>query len=611
MTTWWWRAKGGGGAGSGTLGDPFNGAKTLDGKINDGTIAAGDTIEFHHSHGPVTVATDSADWPSTASASTALASGSKGGPTTTGASRYTNVQGIIFGTSYGADSTASGRIFSFANATGGGYAFDMRGTTLATRMFAALRAKGEGIVIRGLKVYTPDWGYICDDSVDPPVTRIAPVSGLQAEQVSSENGGIYLFGNGNTLEDWEVDGGQKWCRYGVLFLVSAELVTTATGGLHGYLQDGVAIGCLTGLEVQPHGSGTNPYHLEKPTFVTVRRNIIRDPGWGRSTLHLPTGSGNSAAHGNGIGVQGRFFGGCLVYLNEVYGDVQDAFAVGSAAGAMVFLNYSHDIGQTSYSEWYSPSAGVWDTRTVTGSAEGNHFKLGLASRDGTGPSTWLGSDGTAATAGSSLQVDEMRNVCAHNVGRNANGAGIVGNSGRGLTIHANEIYDARGPCLNLFVSNTARGTYWVTHNFFRKTEGDGTGGSSNFAGLIQANCHVHLYNNIFWSNPSISSNRDLRWNSATLLGKDKNVMVTNRADGTGYDSTGDMDATARTAAQSYVLTTVSANPVSFSGGGLPPGNALRGAGIAKHAAGRSFGTKHDLLGALLDTSAPDVGPIDS
>lgn len=611
MATYWWKRKDGGGAGTGSQGDPFNGAKVLDQRINDGTIVDGDIIEFNHTHGQVTLASDGADWANTTAVTSGFSMSS--GPTTTGGTRWTNVKGIVFGTSQGIGSSATNLTFSFSNVTGSGYAFDMRGaTTNSQRMIAALRIKGEGITVRGFKCYPPDWSYICDDSVDPPTTRITPAAGIQAEQTSNENCGLLVFGNGNTIEDCEVDGTDGWCRYGIMMYVSGAGITDASSFMTGYCQDNVVIGVCTGIEVQAFGgggTGLSGYHLEKPTIVHFRRNLVHSFCWGRSTLHLPTGSGNSAAHGNGLGVQGRFFGGCLVYENEVYGDTQDGVACGSACGTMVFKNYLHDIGQSSYNEWYWTGS-VWDTRTVTSSTEGNGIKMGLGSRDNIGPTTWQGTDGTASTSTSTLMVDELRNVAARNVIRNMNGAGITLNCGRGNVIHANEIIGTLGPGINLTLSPTAtqRGQVMVTHNFVKKTAGDGTGGTSNFAILIQQGVYVNMYNNVFWSNNATGTNRDLRWTStATLVGKDKNVMVTNRADGTGYNTTGDMDATARTDAQTYVQTTVGTGPVTFTGGGYASGSLLN-AGSDRRGTSRAFGCSRNLLDQALD-STPNVGPI--
>jgi hypothetical protein len=610
MATYWWKKKVGVSTGSGTFADPWNGAKVLDGKNNDGTVNNGDTVEFHHGDGAVTLASDGADWACTASISTRLLPGDSQGTTSTSATRYTNVRGILFGTSMGPESTASGITFSFNNVTGSGFAIDMRGATSTTqRMFAALRIKGEDIVVTGLKVNPPDWAYICDHSVDPPITRIAPISGLQAEQVSHENGALWVYGNGNTIENCEVDGSDGWCRYGIMMYVSAEGVPTASANKVGYVRNNTFRGCLTHFEIQAYGTGTNGYHLEKPTYVHAYGNTSVNFCWGRSALHLPTTTGNAASHGNGIGVQGRFFGGCFVYQNVITGDVQDAIAVGSSAGTMVYKNYIYDIGQPTYTEWYANGT-VWDTRVVTNTGDaGNGIKLGLTNRDGTSPSTWLGTDGTANTTTASLQVAELRNVCAHNVIHNTNGSGVTLNNGRGALIHGNQITDPRGAGLLLSMApdTTKRGQVMVTHNYVKKTDGDGTNGSSNFACNIQSGVHVSLYNNIFWSNPAISAHEDLRWAGATLIGKDKNVMVTNRAVGTGYNTTGDMNATARTDAQTYTNVTVATGPVTFTGGGFSSGSLLN-AGSDRIASTRTFRCSKNLVDAVLD-STPNVGPV--
>jgi hypothetical protein len=498
--------------------------------------------------------------------------------------------------------------------TGSGYAFDMRGaTTNSQRMIAALRIKGEGITVTGFKCYPPDWAYICDHSVDPPTTRIAGVSGSQAEQMSNENCGLFVFGNGNTIEDCEIDGSDGWCRYGIMMFVSGAGISDASDDTIGYLRNNTVIGVLTGMECQQYGgggTGNSAYALEKPTFVHIYGNLIHTPCWGRSTIHLPTGSGNSAAHGNGIGVQGRYFGGCLVYRNEIYGDTQDGIACGSACGVMVLENYIHDLGQDNYDEWYyNTGSARWDTRNVTSSTEGNGIKLGLNARDNIGPTTWLGTDGTASTSTLTLMVAECRNIAARNVIRNVNGSGITLNAGRGCVIHANEIIDMRGVGINLTLSPQTgnRGQVIVSHNFVKKLSGDSSGGTSNFCISCNTGNYVHMYNNVFWSNNSISTNRDCRWAGATLVGKDKNVMVTNRADGSGYSTSGDMDATARTDAQTYVQTTVSTGPISFSGGGYASGSLLN-AGTDRRASTRSFGCARNLLGEALD-STPNVGPI--
>jgi hypothetical protein len=160
----------------------------------------------------------------------------------------------------------------------------------------------------------------------------------------------------------------------------------------------------------------------------------------------------------------------------------------------------------------------------------------------------------------------------------------------------------------LFVSpSTDRGLVMVTHNYVKKTDGDATAGSTNFACNVQAGVNLYMYNNVFWSNSAISTHRDLRWAGATLIDKNKNVMVSNRADGTGYNTTGDMDATARTDAQTYTLATYNTTTHEITGGGYSSGSLLN-AGVDVRATVKSFGSHRNLLGDLLD-STPNVGPI--
>jgi hypothetical protein len=594
--TVYWTAKSGAGTGAGTVGDPYNGARALSDAIAAGSVAPWSRIVFDDANGAVTIASDGADWPSTAAVSSGFSQGSaRNGGTT-------DPRGIIFGDNMVATSKASKLWFDFGD--GSTTSIDWSGASnINRRAWAGLRVQGEQIVITGLKIEPPNWSYIIDASTG--ATRIAGTSG-DAELRSFENNGIIAFGNGNHIHNCHVVGDKTWSRYGILMCVAEEGVSGASSGLRGSVAFCTASGCLSGMQVQTFGA--TGYDLEIPTGCDVHHNEFTAPGWGHSTfLDLSvSGSGNAAGHGNGIGIQGKFFGGVLIYANTITGGYQDGIAAGVSAGAVCADNYIYDLNRTTNrSEWYWTGS-AWAVRTLT-NTEGNGIKTGLANKDRKSGSTWLGTDGTAAAGTDSLFVAELRPIVVRNIIRNVQGAGVTSNESNGGFIHANEIVDPQGAGILLVgLSKTAdlsrESNWYISHNFVEKSV---TGGSS-WCFRMESNTNnigrAWLYNNIFW--PGASQNLMFVGSGYTATGA-KNVFVQGTISGT-YSTANDLtDAGSKTAAQAYVT---SASGVKTSAG-LPAANALRTAGtVTPQTGARTYGCYLDFRGVALHATTPCVGP---
>jgi hypothetical protein len=601
--TVYWTAKSGAGTGAGTVGDPYNGARALSDAIAAGSVAPWSRIVFDDANGAVTIASDGADWPSTAAVSSGFSQGSaRNGGTT-------DPRGIIFGDNMVATSKASKLWFDFGD--GSTTSIDWSGASnINRRAWAGLRVQGEQIVITGLKIEPPNWSYIIDASTG--ATRIAGTSG-DAELRSFENNGIIAFGNGNHIHNCHVVGDKTWSRYAIMNCVAEEGVTGASSGLRGSVSFCTATGCLSGMQVQTFGA--TGYDLEIPTGCDIHHNEFSDPGWGNSTwLDLSvSGSGNAAAHGNGIGIQGKFFGGVLIYANTITGGYQDGIAAGVAAGAVIADNYIYDLNRTSTRSHWAWNGSTWAVTTVANNvnstAEGNGIKTGLRDKDRKSGATWLGTDGTAATGADSLFVAELRPIVVRNIIRNVNSSGITSNESNGGFIHANEIVDPQGAGILLVgsrgitdASQSREGNWYISHNFVKKTV---TGGSSwviRFESATNNTGRSWLYNNIFW--PGASQNLAFVGSTYTATGA-KNVWVQGTISGT-YSTANDLtDSGSKTAAQAYVT---SASGVKTSAG-LPAANALRTAGtVTPQTGARTYGCYLDFRGVALHATTPCVGP---
>jgi hypothetical protein len=389
--------------------------------------------------------------------------------------------------------------------------------------------------------------------------------------------------------------------------VAEEGVTGASSGLRGSVSYCTATGVLSGMQVQTFGA--TGYDLEIPTGCDVYGNSFSAPGWGHSTwLDLSvSGSGNAAGHGNGIGIQGKFFGGVLIYGNTITGGFQDGIAAGVSAGAVVSDNYVYDLNRTTNrSEWYWNGT-AWAVRTLT-NTEGNGIKTGLSNKDRISPSTWLGTDGTAATATDSLEVAELRPIVLRNIIHNTQGAAITSNESNGGFIAGNEVVDPQGAgILIVGIAKSAglsrESNWFLAHNFVKKTVTGGASWVVRFESGTNNIGRAWVYNNIFW--PGASQNLMFVGSGFTISASYKNVFVQGTITGT-YDTTNDLtDSTSKADAQLYVL---SASGVKTSAG-LPVGNSLRTAGsVTPQTSARTHGCYLDFRGTALHATTPCVGP---
>jgi hypothetical protein len=599
-TTYYWKAKTVGGAGAGTVGDPFNGARALNDAIAAGTVTAGDIVEFDYSDGACTIASEGADWPNTASITTRFSSGSARNSGTT------NPAGIIIGSNMVATSTASGIWFKFDSSQ---TAVNWSGASNTNRRaWAGIRFQGEGIVVTGCKVIPPNWSYIRDPSTG--ATRCPNVNG-NAEDASYENHGLIVFGNGCHIHDCHIDGDKTWSGVGILAMAAEEGVTGATSNLRGSVSYCTVNGTITGIQARTYGA--TGYDLEVPSGLDFHHNTISDPGWGVDGTIITSGSGNAAAHGNGLGIQGKWFGNCLIFANEVSGNFQDGIA-GTAAGVVVADNYIHDLNrQSTRTQWYWTGS-AWSTQTVT-NQEGNGIKGGLTNKDRKSGATWLGTDGTPSTTTDSLEVAELRWIYLRNVIRNVQGCGITSNESNGGFIHGNEIIDTNGAGIILVgiakdISVSRESNWYITNNFVKKvTTGPGTSSNAciRYENRSNNSLRVWQHNNILWASgyPTLTQWEMFVESGTTFMESSKNVLVKARISGT-YSTASDLtDATSLADAQLYVASVAGVK----TSAGLPVGNSLRTAGVSTpQTASRTHGCYLDFRGAALHASTPCVGP---
>ena len=573
MTTYICKGKGtvsganNGGAGS----DAFNGLKALSNAINANTVKGGDTVRFEGAFGLA----EMADFPCPRLVSEKLQANTAahGGP--------------YLGTSQAAGSSASGIRFEWTGPNGQSV-WDMTGADTTTeRMTAAIRIQGEDITLVNPSIRPGDWNYIFGSG---GAARIA--GGSDAEQVSDENYGIILLGNGNGIDGGTIDAtgsSSRFCRFGIFKAPSAAGVSGASSNKTGYVRNVVIKGCASGGQVQPFGA--SGYALKPGTRETVSGLTISDASWGWQSGYLSSSGGNAAKHGNGWGVLGAFLGGFELYGCDISGHFQDGIAIGVAAGAIVRDCYIHDISGPNQ-QWWVWNAGTakWDLATVTNNVEGNGVKTGLANKDGTSPSTWLGTDGVAPSPGDNPGYPELRNQVIRCRIYRVNGAGITSNQSRGNHYHANEI-DQTGNAGILLVTLGSVGNQWISNNFVRRVGVPNS--SSSYCLRIESNNRVWLYNNILWSDPGVSGRYDLYQGSGAAHVGARNVLVTGRQAGSpAWDTTNDLPTQ---------------TPAWTQGVGLAAGSPLIGAGTTDAFLSRSTGAGRNRLKALF-ASPPNVGP---
>lgn len=571
MAEFWVRPKG-----SARGSADFVGWKELENAINAGTVTYGDRVEHDASQGPFGQL-DRADYPCGAGATSAL--------------DYLSSGGVMFGTSQGANSKASGITFSFQNATGQAVV-DMSGGSLTDpthRTVAAFRVRGEDIKVLGLHAKASKWNYLFSGSSPAGGTRLSG-SG-DAETKSRENMVLVVAGNGNVIEDCDLDGSSAFSRFGLYLAPSCDAEPNASPNKTTTVRRVTMHGVCNGFLVEPRGakqSTSTYYDMHAGNRVIIEDCFSYDACWGVAP-GMSKAPYNSQAHGNGGGAYGRWYGTreLIIRRFEGTGGFQDGLATGSAAYSIIDDCYIHDLGDPSYQYWeYDGTVKQWVLKTKSNSTEGNAIKLGLGSRDGTGPLVWLGDDGII---GGDLKVDEVRNIVIRCRIRNVRGMGITGNSGRGLFIHGNEIYDTGSQGIGLFVVNTNEGWFFVSNNFVRKLTTD----PSNFAFSVQSHCRVEAHNNVFWSNPDVSTQRDVSYTGSTLI-KSNNLLVTGRINGSAWGAAG-ADLPKQT-------------PAWIDGVGLGQGDPLRVAGNrAAILRARSYGANRNRLGEHWATGVMPVG----
>jgi hypothetical protein len=603
--TVWFKAKVGSptGDGSGSSeANAINGLRALSDAINAGSIPQWSRVRFSSGNGAITIASDGADWPSTVAASSGL---SQGSARTTGT---TNPSGPILGDTMGSTSKASKLWFDFGD--GSTTSIDWSGGGVTRRAWAALRLQGEEIVVTGLKVVPPNYSYIIDPSTG--ATRITGVTNSDAELRSFENHGIIVFGNGGHIHNCHVVGDKTWQRYGILLCVADAGVSNATGGKRGSVSYCTATGTLSGMQVQVFGTGG--YILEIPTGCDIHHNEFSAPGWGNSTwLNLSvSGSGNAAGHGNGIGIQGAFFGGVQCYANTITGGYQDGIAAGLATGAVIHDNYIYDLNRTSTRSYWAWTGTAWAVTTVANNtaslAEGNGIKTGLRDKDRISPSTWLGTDGTASTGSDSLFVPELRPIVLRNIIHNVNSSGITSNESNGGFIGYNEIKDPQGAGIVLTglskdISLSRQSNWYIAGNMVKKTVTGGSSWGMRFESNTNNTGRVWFYNNILW----VGGSQNLLFvgSGITIVANAKNVFPSGTITGTYSTATDLTDSTSKADAQLYVFSSSG----SKTSAGLPVGNSLRTAGsVTPQTAARTFGCYLDFRGTALHATTPCVGP---
>lgn len=579
MADWYWTpAAITGGTNVGTAANPYRGFKMVADQIAAGVIQGGDNVYRVVGSGPIAMA-DRAQFPANTTAETS----------SLGSSLNSSVHGPMAGTSFGATSLASGIRF-FMQSTMTDPAIDGRGVTAnSERMQAVLRLRGENIEVHDLCGYTSDWNYIRRSD---GTTRIAGTSSTSdAEDRSIENCGLMIMGNGNKVYNTKIDGLGKHSRAALYMAV----MVSSNAGSSQYrtnIVDGFEVwGAANGVSVQPQGGGWDMCRGQK---VYVRNGKAHTGGWGRET-GMPAGGYNAQKHGNGIVVVGKYFGGAEVHDCEVTGSYQDGIVLAGGTSLVGRDCYIHDLGSATNQFWqWNTGTARWELTPVAASTEGNGVKAGLGTYDGTSPTTWLGEDGTD---GGSLLVPEVRTVLLRMRIYRVAGIGITTNQGRGILIHACEIDDSGESGISIDAGSRV-GNYWLSNNFVRKVDTQ----PSKFALRLTANARIcGMFNNILWSNPAVSGQLDIGWESTQAMPagmKDKNLLVTGRKSGANYPSVGDL---------------APQTPVWTQGIGLSAGSSLRGAGAAlsEIAKGRCTGLTYGIGSDGSRTrfgSPPNIGP---
>lgn len=599
MTDFYFRRVGAGTSGTNSglsESNAFQGIKKLSDEINAGNITAADNIYFVPSQGPIDLQDRAQFSANTRSVSTGFTDGSSDIISTTA--------GILLGSSRVANSTLSGRKI-FWRSSWAQPSMDMRGlTTNSQRMMAGIRLQGESVLTQDFYGYAADWPYL-RTSTNP--THI-PGPIVNAEEASYENITFLTVGNGIRALNMNCSGSYKWSNTAFAYYLVNRNVTGQTNGIVGELT-GKFFGTNQGIDIVETGGGG--FDCAKDTRLLVHDVTVYDASWGN--LSGMSGSHNAAAHGNGIRSRGVFRGAVEIYDFDVTGEYQDAVvAIGYVN--IVRDGYIHDFGASTVQRWqWNSTSGRFELETpwYSDGRVGHGVKCGLDTFDGGSPSTWLGADGAfgvTATSSQGYEVDECRSIVTRVKMYNLQSSGIISNEGRGTYVHACEIYDFGGNGISFKPgdANGARnGNFWISNTFVRKIISDPLA----FCLDVEPRARVcGMYNNIFWSNPSVAGQYDVRWNTTVAMpanSKDKNLLVTGRVSngsGASYPTTGDLTNTGDRA-HSGMLT-----GYAF-GSGLSEGHSLINAGSGSpYTKARTYGVTRNILAARFAQPNPNVGP---
>lgn len=504
MATRYWRQKGGSqsGANNGTsLANAYIGFEAVVSAVNAGTLQDGDTIEFDPTEGAVGF-TDKADYPATSSSTTALGSTTAAG-------------GLVCGTSQNLSSSASNITWDFK-----GGEINMQGATTSTqRMVAALRLYGEGCSVKNLKIKTGNWAYHRNPSNGS--TRVA--GGGNAEDVSDENGGLLMLGNKPFIDNLEVDGGNSHCRWCVYIGLRDDNLG-GTPNTTGELKNMLLYGAAQGIKVASSGGSGEDW--EPGTRLLVHDFEVHTACWGKSGSMSLQGY-NAARHGNGIGCLGNHWGGVEFYDFKISGEWQDAAAL---IGGVIRDGLIENIGAETIDWWvWNSGTQLWQLNgLITNPGDyGNGVKFGLGGSDGASPTDWMGL--TGGSAGGTYNQREIRSIAQRLRIYNCQAHGVTMNDTGGHFLDSLEIDDTDNAGISTQPGSGGTSNVFICNTYVRKVDNQ----PSNYALWVRQNTKLWLVNSAFVSNPSVSSQRDVFFDSSnvTVALKDKNLLGTGRSGG--------------------------------------------------------------------------------
>lgn len=525
--------------------------------IEAGTIKAGDRVAFCGGSGIFTLA-DRSEWPSALAANGLFASGEWAA----------NMGGICFGQTRALSSKASGIWFDGRGDGAQSYINMSGGRTAAERQVAAIRWLGEDIRVTGFKIRSPDYDYVTARNIN------APGGSNQPETLSYENIGLYVFGNGNTIEDCQVNGSDGFGtlnamgRYGILANIPNDLMGSSySRHKRTTMRRNTVEGFFHNFRVDPSGSGG--YVMRAGTELLIEDNVSLNPQFGRrpgAPNTDPNYAYNAAVHGGHASIAGRWLGRAFFLDNTCIGMAQDGIdAIGM--GISVNWNTFKEILGNNVTALFWDGANWTYSTPVARSGTAIKLGLGAAGAGGTPPTSWMGTDGVR---GGSFDCIEDANRAIGNKIYHTTSGGITGNGSGGHFIAYNEICDTEGSGILCYPDGTKNGTYFVLNNYVRLAQ----------TNIPQAGCldttgapRIYQYNNIFDSGVNAAARNAWDWNQRATSGpavvSKKNVYVNGRKQffnsSVALDQSQDINAGAATSIAGWV-----------DGQGFPLGHALQG-----------------------------------